>query len=332
MIYVFYSEGSNVMKISNCAAPGLLIVALGMIGCSKSSDAPPAAASKTTDASKAPAEAAHTHGAGPNGGIVFEVGSRHAEFTVDHPKHECKFVFLGDDEKTPAAVAAAEFILIIQETKTADGTAVPSMTVAMLPVDAADGKASTFVGTDPGIGNVADFAGVVTGEIDGKPISGNFDEAAGGGHGEGHAHTPHDGVIAALKGESGEEVGFVELKLHDDKGDLELWLGKDREMKQPIDLPANAEINVSFKDLPGKVAALAVRDNQNNEDEEGNANLRDGMTNYFIFPGDSGQDPSWLIGKDFRSAVQISISANGVDYESEEFVLVPHTHADGHAH
>ena len=25
-------------------------------------------------------------------------------------------------------------------------------------------------------------------------------------------------------------VGFVELKLHDDKGDLELWLAKDREI------------------------------------------------------------------------------------------------------
>ncbi len=314
------------MKYLGLMSPGLLVVAFWTTGCSKPSEPKPAA-SRTT---AAPA-AEHSHGLGPNGGVVFEAGSRHAEFTVDHPKKECKFIFLGNDEKTPAAVAATEFVLIIQETRTADGVAVPSMTVTMSPVDAVDGKATTFVGTDPGIGNVADFAGMVTGEIDGKPISGSFDEATGG-HGQGHAHTPHDGVVAALKGKSGEDVGFVELKLHDDKGDLELWLGKDREMTQPIDLPANTVINVSFKDLPGKAATLSVRNNQTNEDEEGNPNLRDGMTNYFIFPGSSGQDPSWLMGKDFQSKVQLSFTANGVRYGSEEFVLKPHTHADGQAH
>lgn len=103
-------------------------------------------------------------------------------------------------------------------------------------------------------------------------------------------------------------------------------------MKQPIDVPADTEIHVSFKNVPGKTASLSVRDNQRNEDEDGNANLRNGMTNYFVFPGDSGQDPRWLMGANFKSAVTLTFTVNGERYGSEEFVLIPHTHADGQAH
>jgi hypothetical protein len=163
------------MKYLNLMTSSLLVAALWMSGCSKSNDAKPAATDEKA-ATIAGSEPEHTHGAGPNGGIVFEVGSRHAEFTVDHPKRECTILFLGDDEKTPAPVAATEFILNIQETKTADGTVVSPMTVMMQPVNATDGKAMTFVGVDPGIGNVADFAGTVSGEIDGKPAMGEFKE------------------------------------------------------------------------------------------------------------------------------------------------------------
>jgi hypothetical protein len=46
----------------------------------------------------------------------------------------------------------------------------------MQAVNATDGKSTTFVGADPGIGNVADFAGTVSGEIDGKPVMGEFKE------------------------------------------------------------------------------------------------------------------------------------------------------------
>ena len=50
------------------------------------------------------------------------------------------------------------------------------MTIKMLPTDAKDGKAATFVGTDPGLGNVADFEGSLSGLIDGKPSQGEFKE------------------------------------------------------------------------------------------------------------------------------------------------------------
>ena len=60
--------------------------------------------------------------------------------------------------------------------QTADGKVVAPMTVTLRPTDATGGKASKFVGTDPGIGNVADFQGTVSGEIDGKPAMGEFKE------------------------------------------------------------------------------------------------------------------------------------------------------------
>ncbi len=314
------------MKCLKFITAGLLIAVLAVSGCSRSSSTKPTA--KDTKSATSSSEAApHTHGTGPNGGVVFDLGSHHAEFNVDHGKQQVTIVILGDDEKTPMPIAASEFVLNTKETKTADGKVVPAMTVMMQSVDAKDGKTATFVGTDPGIGNVADFAGTVSGEIDNKPAMGEFNEAAAGS-GAGHAHTPHDGVVAALHG----GAGFVELKLHDDKGDLELWLGKDREMKEPLDVPANTVINVSFKDLPGKSATLSVRNNDKNEDEDGKPNLRGGMTNYFIFPGNSGQDPSWLMGQKFRSKVDLSFTADGKNYQSEEFVLVPHTHAGGLTH
>lgn len=164
---------------------GLLIAALGMAGCGNSpaptppaADAPPASTATETPAATPTAEAAHSHGTGPNGGVVFDLGKYHAEFTVDHPAKECTVLFVTGDkaDAQPLPVAAKELTLNIKETKTADGTVVPPMTVTLVPQDEADGKAAKFVGTDPGIGNVADFAGTVLGEIDGQPSQGEFAE------------------------------------------------------------------------------------------------------------------------------------------------------------
>ncbi len=154
-----------------------VLSALGLVavGCSRSDSAKPV----TTAKSEAPvkeAPAPHLHGAGPNGGVIFDLGSHHAEFTVDHAKQACAIVILGPDEKTPAAVKADEFVFVTKQTKTVDGKTVPPMTIAMKPTDAAEGKATKFVGTDPGLANVAEFAGTLTGEIDGKPATGEFSE------------------------------------------------------------------------------------------------------------------------------------------------------------
>ena len=73
-------------------------------------------------------------------------------------------------------IGAKELTLTTKETRTKEGKVVPPMTVKLSPVDEADGKAAKFVGTDPSIGNVADFAGTVLGEVDGKPSQGDFTE------------------------------------------------------------------------------------------------------------------------------------------------------------
>ena len=152
---------------------GLMIAAFAVVGCGDSKPTP----SNTGD-NKGGKEEKHAHGKGPNGGVLFDLGKYHAEFTVDHPAKECTVLFVTGDDKDakPLPVAAKEFTLTTKETKTKEGKVVPPMTVKLLPKDAKDGKAAKFVGTDPGIGNVADFAGTVTGEIDGKPSSGEFKE------------------------------------------------------------------------------------------------------------------------------------------------------------
>ncbi|QDV16550.1 hypothetical protein Pan153_11800 [Gimesia panareensis] len=166
--------------MKNLKISGLLFAALIVAGCadkggSESAPAETAAPEPAAHSEESHAEA-HSHGTGPNGGVVFDLGKYHAEFTVDHPKHECTIFILGADEKSPEPVAAKELTLTTKETKTEEGKVVPPMTVKMLPQDEADGKAAKFVGTDPGIGNVADFAGTVLGEIDGKPSQGEFQE------------------------------------------------------------------------------------------------------------------------------------------------------------
>ena len=51
----------------------------------------------------------------------------------------------------------------------------------------------------------------------------------------------HDGVASPLHDASGKYSGWLELKLHDDKGDLELWLTPRRAGgPPPMDLPLDA--------------------------------------------------------------------------------------------
>jgi len=162
---------------------GLVLMTGTMVGCGDQGGTNPPATNQVPPADTGKKEnASHTHGAGPNGGVVFDLGKYHAEFAVDHPAKECTVLFLAGDDKDakPLPVAATELTLNIKETKVKEGDdlgkVVPAMTVTLKAVGAADGKAAKFVGTDPGIGNVADFEGTVLGEIDGKPSQGTFKE------------------------------------------------------------------------------------------------------------------------------------------------------------
>jgi hypothetical protein len=168
-------ERMDAMKYTKFFGMALMVGALAVTGCG---DKPAPTGNEKPVDKKGKKEDDHSHGKGPNGGVVFDLGKYHAEFTVDHPAKEATVLFVTGDDKDakPLPVAAKELTLTTKETKTKEGKVVPPMTVKLVPKDAKDGKAATFVGTDPGIGNVADFAGTVAGEIDGKPASGEFKE------------------------------------------------------------------------------------------------------------------------------------------------------------
>ena len=92
------------------------------------------------------------------------------------------------------------------------------------------------------------------------------DERAGlplDGHGHEHHDGPHQGVPASFRG--GDVTGHLELKLHDDKGDLELWLGEDAEITRPFDLPLDARAEIEFVDVGGRKVTLRPRNRTRNE-------------------------------------------------------------------
>lgn len=144
------------------------------------------------------------------------------------------------------------------------------------------------------------------------------------GHGHEHAEGPHHGVPATFSG--GDVKGHLELKLHDDEGDLELWLAQDARHEKPFDLPLAATVEVEFVDHEGKKVTLRPRNENQNEDEDGKPNVREGKTNYFVFPSKPGEDAAWLQGKEFQSIVVVRFARDGQSFTSEEFVLKPHAH------
>ena len=81
-----------------------------------------------------------------------------------------------------------------------------------------------------------------------------------------------------------------------------------------------------------KTIELRVRNMEQNEDEEGTPNMRSGGTNYFIFQGESGQDPEWLVGEtptSWRGLVTAAFQVDGKSFVAEPFVLVPHDALEG---
>jgi len=103
-----------------------------------------------------------------------------------------------------------------------------------------------------------------------------------------HSHTPHSGVVAPFTNSGKKAVRFAELG--------------------------------------NQAVQLQVRNTTTNEDEDGKANIRGNKTHYFIFPGDTGVDASFLVGKEFSSDVFVSFLVGGEAFTSSTFTLKPHTH------
>jgi len=166
------------MKMTGIAGSLMLSAALvAFIGCGPSTPpptpaAPPAAGDGSADAGDGEASHGHTHGAGPHDGTLADWGggAYHVEFTVSHDDKEATVYILGDDEKSPAPIAAAEIKLNIKD---------PAMDVVLKasPQDGDPaGKASRFVGNHDSLAVVQEYEGTITGVVDGTPYSGDFKE------------------------------------------------------------------------------------------------------------------------------------------------------------
>jgi hypothetical protein len=157
----------------------LISTTVGMTGCSQPTSPPPAATKPSTGVAQHDhdhADADHSHGAGPHGGTVADWGGGkyHVEFTVDHDAKEATIYLLGADEKTPApaTVADGKLLLTIRE---------PAFQVDLVAKPLEDetaGAASRYVGAHDSLGIVREFAGTISGAVDGTPYAGDFKEHA----------------------------------------------------------------------------------------------------------------------------------------------------------
>lgn len=172
------------MKRMTCV---LVIAAMvGFVGCNNATD------SSTTAANRRASDQGHDHepgshdhsaeghayGVGPHDGTVADWGGGkyHVEFTVDHSKQQATVYVLGSDEKTPVPIDAKSLELSIKD---------PEMLVTLQasPQEGdPEGKPSRFVGTHEKLGVVQEYAGTMTGVIEGTPYSGDFKEEAHGDH------------------------------------------------------------------------------------------------------------------------------------------------------
>jgi hypothetical protein len=157
----------------------IIVVAtsLPVVGCGEK--ATPPAPNQTAQAPAA--EEDHHHGAAPHGGTIADWGGGvyHVEFTVDHDKKSTAVYILGSDGKSPQPIKADKIMLSITEPATQ-----VELKADPLAGEAA-GTSSRFVGEHDNLGIVREFAGSITGEVDGTPYAGDFAEVAGD---HGHEH------------------------------------------------------------------------------------------------------------------------------------------------
>lgn len=159
----------------------LLMMLTLVFGCAEAEKPAPPVASTTPAKDDHGHKHGHSgHGAGPHDGTLADWGGGkfHVEFTVDHDKQEATVFVLGDDEKsaTPIKAADGKLLLTIKE---------PLFQVELtaMPLEGeSEGMASRFVGKHEKLGIVQEFAGTISGEIEGTPYVGDFKEEPHGDH------------------------------------------------------------------------------------------------------------------------------------------------------
>lgn len=200
-----------------------------------------------------------------------------------------------------------------------------TVTAATIPANVADRKRveatlSDLTGLIEGLSEDPDEETLSSLVLGMHPVIEELMKAAGMPHV--HANEgPRGGFRFPVFDELGEQMGTAEIKLHDDAGDVEVWLTRGGYDGSPWRLPVDATLELQFPALQ-REATLAVRDQERNEDESGAVTVVDGATDYFIFPGASGADAAWLMGKDFAAKAELRV----LQATTGSFVLRPHVH------
>lgn len=178
------------LTAGSLALPSLVLATSLTAGCGTQPAAPSQTASQpktAVDHNDTPARnrhevEGHDHAPGPHGGTIVDWGGGkyHVEFTVDHDKREAVAYVLGPDEKTPTPIKADDSGLLLTLTEPATQL---TLTARPLPGETAN-ACSCFAGTDDTLGIVREFAGTISGLVNGTPYAGDFAEEA-------HDHADH---------------------------------------------------------------------------------------------------------------------------------------------
>lgn len=202
-----------------------------------------------------------------------------------------------------------------------------AVTPATVPANAADPRQAKTILADltnliDGLSNTTDPESTATLVLGLHPVIEKLMDAAGMPHI--HANEgPNSGFLQPVFDAEGTQVGTAEIKLHDDAGDVEVWLTHGGFGGEPWRLSVDTTLVLTFPDLEQEVT-LAVRDRVRNEDESGAATVVDATTNYFLFPGETGVDASWLMGEDFAALAELRIA----EATTGPFILRPHVHRE----
>ena len=166
-----------------------LLVALALVGCGGTTTKGPEANQGSAaaghdhdhdhnhehgDEHATEAAAGHSHDNAPHGGTIVDWGGGkyHVEFTVDHATQKAVVYLLGADAATAAPVNGKSMMLSLSN---------PVLQIELMP-DPLDGEAtdrcSRYQAQHEALGKVQEFAGTLSGEIDGTPYAADFAEEA----------------------------------------------------------------------------------------------------------------------------------------------------------
>ena len=200
-----------------------------------------------------------------------------------------------------------------------------AVTPSTIPADVADPREVGIILADltslvEGLSATEDAGSTATLVLGLHPVIERLITAAGMPHV--HANEgPNQGFLQPVFDSEGTQVGTAEVKLHDDAGDLEVWLTVGGYGGDPWRLGVETTLVLEFPDLD-RTVTLAVRDRIRNEDESGASTIVDGTTSYFVFPAETGEDASWLMGTEFAARAELRLEES----TTGPFILRPHVH------